>query len=82
METLVKRKVILVGILLASTNCCSETLGDNLLNGSIFMIFSNIQNSKEELVVLSEYVFLSFFCQITEVGKESVILHRLGSEIH
>ena len=41
------------------------------------MIFSNIQNSKEELVVLSEYVFLCFFCQITEVSKESVILHRL-----
>ena len=43
LERLVKRKVILVGILLASTNCCSETLGDNLLNGSIFMIFSNSQ---------------------------------------
>ena len=84
MERLVKRKVILVGILLASpTNCCSETLGDNLLNGLIFMIFSNSQiSSKEELVVLSEYVFLCFSCQITEVGKESVIVHRLGSEIH
>ena len=26
-------------------------------------------------------MFLCFFCQITEVSKESVILHRLGSEI-
>ena len=70
--------MILAGILSGSdTNGCSETLEDNLLNGSIFMIFSNIQNSKEELVVLSEYVFLCFFCQITEVSKESVILHRL-----